>query len=54
MILPPIVFVIGLWTMIPILIGLGGGFLIGDVVVLLMIGIEKGWTFPIRCKCDKK
>jgi len=54
MTLPPIGFVIGLWISSPMLTGLGLGFLIADGIALLMIAIEDGRTFPIRCKCDKK
>lgn len=54
MTLPPIGLVIGLWISNPMLTGLGLGFLIGDAVALIMIAIDEGWTFPIRCKCDAK
>lgn len=54
MILPPIGVVVGFWINSVVVLGLSLGFLIGDIVVLLVLGINDGWTFPIRCKCDKK
>lgn len=54
MTLPPIAFVIGLWTGNPVLAGIGLGFLIADGIFLVVLAIDEGWKFPIRCKCDKK
>jgi len=54
MTLPPIGFVIGLWTGNPILTGLSLGFVIVDGIFLGVLATDEGWTFPIRCKCDKK
>lgn len=54
MTLPPIGLAIGLWIGNPVLTGISLGFLIADGIFLAVLMTEQGWTFPIRCKCDKK